>query len=178
LKNLTTWQVRKQAENMLLDFLFNIWRRLSGRYQWRLLWLANSKYMVSVAGLVFDQRGRVLLQRHRHWVPDVWGLPGGIVQSGETLENAFAREVFEETGLRIEGIELIRAVSGYRIRLEVYFRARVIGEFGEQVVKIQEREVLEAGFFSMNEMPANVLPVQKSLIEESFLIQLPKKEII
>jgi 8-oxo-dGTP diphosphatase len=56
---------------MLLDFLFQLWKRLRGNWQWRTLWLVNSKFMVSVAGVVQDDQGRVLLQRHRHWVPNV-----------------------------------------------------------------------------------------------------------
>ena len=39
---------------MLLDLLFHIWRQLRGNWQWRLLWLVNSKFMVSVAGVVTE----------------------------------------------------------------------------------------------------------------------------
>jgi 8-oxo-dGTP diphosphatase len=149
---------------MFLDLLFQIWRRLNGYLQWWLLWLFNSKFMVCVAGVVFDEAGRILLQRHRHWVPNVWGLPGGIVQKGETLENALAREVFEETALEISDIELIRIVSNYRLRLEVYFRAKVIKNGEEPVIKLQKQEVLEARFFSLSELPANILPLQKEMV--------------
>jgi ADP-ribose pyrophosphatase YjhB (NUDIX family) len=123
--------------------------------------------MVSVAGIIFDETGRILLQRHRHWVPNVWGLPGGIVQSGETLENAFAREVFEETSLLISDIELMRVVSNYRLRVEVYFRARLANHGQPQIIKVQEQEVIEARFFSLAELPANILPLQKELIERA-----------
>ncbi len=150
---------------MLLDFLFRIWRRLSGKLQWQLLWLVNSKFMVCVAGVILDGHGRVLLQRHRHWVPDVWGLPGGIVNRRETVEEAFTREVYEEDGLRLEDVRLVRICSGYNLRLEVFFRARVAAE-REPALRLQASEVLEARFFAFDELPANLLPQQREIINQ------------
>lgn len=56
-------------------------------------------HSVSVAGVVIDAQGRALLIQRRdngHWEP-----PGGIVEPGETIPEALAREVHEETGLAI-----------------------------------------------------------------------------
>ncbi len=149
---------------MVLDFIFQIWRRLNASVQWRLLWLFNNKFMVSVAGIVYDRDDRILLQRHRYWVTDAWGLPGGIVESRESLENAFSREVLEETGLAISNVELISLVSGYHLRMEAYFRAKLLETDDEQIIKLQEEEIIEARFYSSDTLPSNILQMHKDLI--------------
>lgn len=121
--------------------------------------------MISVSGFVYDENGRFLLLRHRHWVPDGWGLPGGIVEKAETLEDAFSREVFEETGLKISHIELIEIVSGFHMRMEVYFRSKLKGDKSKHIFKLQDQEILEARFFDFQTLPQNLLSMHRDLIE-------------
>ncbi|MBI2202468.1 MAG: NUDIX domain-containing protein [Candidatus Rokubacteria bacterium] len=52
----------------------------------------------SVSAVIFDRQRRVLLQQRSDG--GQWGLPGGGVEIGETVTDAVAREVLEETGLR------------------------------------------------------------------------------
>jgi len=54
---------------------------------------------IRVACAAVDGEGRVLLVQHRKEGRDYWLLPGGGVESGETLLDAARRELFEETGL-------------------------------------------------------------------------------
>ncbi len=44
---------------------------------------------------------RLLLGRQASWAPRRWSVVAGFVEPGETLEQAVAREVLEETGVRV-----------------------------------------------------------------------------
>jgi ADP-ribose pyrophosphatase YjhB (NUDIX family) len=58
--------------------------------------------LVGAAAAVFDQEGRVLLvRRGRPPRLGAWGLPGGMLEVGELLADAAAREVREECGVEI-----------------------------------------------------------------------------
>lgn len=56
--------------------------------------------------------------------PDKYGLPGGMVDNNETLEECAVRELFEETGLKISINDLVpmsvKYASGYKKRFFVY----------------------------------------------------------
>ncbi len=59
-------------------------------------------------GAVIVERGRVLLvRRGQPPLKDRWSLPGGVVELGETVREAAAREAREETGLHVEVMQLL-----------------------------------------------------------------------
>lgn len=67
--------------------------------------------IVGVGAVVVDD-GRVLLvQRGREPLKGKWSLPGGMLEIGESLQQGVVREVEEETGLRVEPIELIELLD-------------------------------------------------------------------
>ena len=58
--------------------------------------------IVGVGAVVLDGKGHVLLVKRAHEpLKGEWSLPGGGVEIGETLEEAVAREILEETGLTV-----------------------------------------------------------------------------
>ena len=60
---------------------------------------------IGVQGALFDETGRLLLERRRD--DGCWGLPAGWVEAGETPAEALVREFLEETGLEVEPVALL-----------------------------------------------------------------------
>jgi 8-oxo-dGTP pyrophosphatase MutT (NUDIX family) len=67
---------------------------------------------VAVSAIVWDDKGRLLLQQRGD--NGYWGFPGGGVEPGETVTEAVMREVWEETGFKIQPGRLIGVYSDPR----------------------------------------------------------------
>lgn len=158
----------RRSGDKSIDPTLAVWRRL-GRHQWRLVWLRQSKFMVTTTGLVRDDAGRVLLLRHRFWpVGRQVGLPGGYALAGERLEDALAREVREETGLSVEVAHVLGVRSGFRLRIEVAYAATVVGDVPDGGdLRLDRREVLSAGFHDLSDLPADLMPNHRRLLREN-----------
>jgi len=65
-----------------------------------------------VGGIVLDEQGRLLLVRRANEpAKGTWSIPGGRVEAGESDAVATAREVLEETGLRVRVGRLVGSVE-------------------------------------------------------------------
>jgi 8-oxo-dGTP pyrophosphatase MutT (NUDIX family) len=64
----------------------------------------------SVTGIIFDDRGRILLVRQAE--SGVWSAPGGSIDPGESPADAVVREVWEETGLYAVPIRILGVYGG------------------------------------------------------------------
>ena len=64
--------------------------------------------MLGVGALIFDEDNRILLiERGGEPLKGWWSLPGGVLETGETLAEGVVREVKEETGLIVEPDQMI-----------------------------------------------------------------------
>ncbi len=64
--------------------------------------------LVGVGALIFTRSGRrgpiLLVERGGEPLKGYWSLPGGLLETGELLEDGVRREIFEETGLRVQPV--------------------------------------------------------------------------
>lgn len=89
--------------------------------------------VAAVAAILEDPSGKLLfLERARDPGKGLLGLPGGFADPGETLEEAVARELHEETGLSVSGLSYLCSIpNGYIYQqieisvLDVFYVGRV-----------------------------------------------------
>ena len=80
----------------------------------------------SASAVIFDRRGRVLLQQRSDG--GQLGLPGGSVEIGESVTDAVIREVREETGIEVRVEKLLGVYSNPR-HVSVYDDGEVRQQF-------------------------------------------------
>jgi 8-oxo-dGTP diphosphatase len=123
---------------------------------------------VVVGALVRD--GRVLLVHRRpdkRAYPDVWDLPGGLIEEGESELVALTRELQEELGVRIEtasASHLCRVTAGPAeepARLSAWLARDWLGT----PANVAPEEHDDLGWFGIEELPRPVhLPVRTALV--------------
>jgi ADP-ribose pyrophosphatase YjhB (NUDIX family) len=90
--------------------------------------MATSQHSVSAAGIVLDDTGRrvLLIQRRDN---GRWEPPGGVLELGETIEDAVRREVEEETGAKVQ-VERLTGVYKNMNRgiVALVFRCHLLSE--------------------------------------------------
>jgi ADP-ribose pyrophosphatase YjhB (NUDIX family) len=62
--------------------------------------------VATVGALIHDGAGKILMIRTHKW-SDLWGIPGGKIERGESSEDALKREIREETALEISDIRFV-----------------------------------------------------------------------
>lgn len=127
--------------------------------------------------VVFDDAGRILLQHRTDF--DAWGLPGGSVETGETVAASVVREVKEESGLDVAVVRLIGAYSEPEQTTTRYpdgnvvhyvsltFECRVTG--GQ--LRPQRGESKAVRFFDPQDLPEPLLPEHLPRIRDALARQ-------
>lgn len=129
--------------------------------------------LVATAVIVVNESNEILLQR-RSEPYGSWGLPGGLIELGESTESAGKREVFEETGVIVQDLKLIGVFSGeednyiklknsdeYYVVLVAYYSKCFTG-----TLCADGNETLECRFFDISKIPDKLLKRHEVVIEK------------
>lgn len=123
----------------------------------------------SVAAVIRDEQGRLLLQRKAG--TEGWSLPAGAIEPGELPEQALRREVFEETGFKLLTVSLAGAFGGAAFRHtypngdQVEYTVILYHcEVQRPAVPPSDKETVELGYFDENDMPPLALPYPKAAL--------------
>ena len=130
------------------------------------LYFAFSRGMtMGVRAACFDEAGRLFLVRHSY-VPG-WHLPGGGIERGETALEALAKEMREEGNLamgappRLVHVYFNRQTS--RRDHVLLYRCEGVTQ---SAPRARDREIVEAGFFALDALPAATTAATRRRLEE------------
>ncbi|WP_028593420.1 NUDIX hydrolase [Paenibacillus assamensis] len=119
--------------------------------------------------IVMNKSGHVLMMRRTD--NNSWCFPGGAIELGEEVREAAARELFEETGLHAEQLDIFDVFSGERLyykyphgdevyNVDIVFTTTQYS--GELTINNENKE---ARFFPVNELPTPISPPVLPIVE-------------
>lgn len=148
------------------------WPRLRARL-FHFAFLLKRPMTLGVRAVVHDSAaGTVFLIRHTY-VPG-WQLPGGGVESGETVLEALARELQEEANVallsppQLRSLHFNRAASR-RDHVALY----LVTDFRQTAPKTPDLEIAEAGFFPLDALPQATTRATRRRLAETLGGQAP-----
>jgi len=129
-------------------------------------WFLMTRPMtLGVRALAVDSDRRVLLVKHTY--VDGWHLPGGGVESGETVLQALEKELREEANVEFGAPPMLHSVHFNRhvTRRDhvVLFRCENVRQVAP---KRRDREIIAADFFELHALPEGITPSTAARIRE------------
>jgi len=146
---------------------FATFYRLPARWRRRLARMGSAKWIVGAVILVrdadLDGPDRLILVRQPPG--RAWSLPAGLVKRREPAREAAARELREETGIRVEAANLIpcqpnAVVHHYGAWVDVVFEARIPAD---TVLVPDGAEIIDVAWHRVDDLPPLTTPTAKLL---------------
>jgi ADP-ribose pyrophosphatase YjhB (NUDIX family) len=128
--------------------------------------------LVGSVVIALDKEGRLLLQQRRQ-PSGFWGIPGGLMELGESVEDTAKRELFEETNLRAENLRLINVYSGpnnfikapngdeFYLVTTAFFTNDYTGD-----LIVDETESMDFKYFKPEQLPTNIVKSHALILSE------------
>lgn len=121
--------------------------------------------------MIMDPEQRILL--HKRADLEVWALPSGAMELGESILDTLGREVAEETGIQVDAAELIGIYTDPRHEvsypngdiLQVFSVAFLVTQWAG-TPKVGDEESKDIRFFRREELPADVISWHREILED------------
>ncbi|MEK7599062.1 MAG: NUDIX hydrolase [Patescibacteria group bacterium] len=126
------------------------------------------KIAVTVKGIVLNEAMEIALvnELQQGEKPPGWGFPGGKVNEGENTENALKREILEETGIKIEILDIVSQKNvphqDGTNEQKTYFLCRAL-DGGDPERKVKG-ETEGWGWHPLNNLPADLYRSHKYIL--------------
>ena len=119
--------------------------------------------------IVLQGQQVLLVQRDN---PRFWELPGGSMAPGETVEQAVVREVQEETGVRVEIVELLGWYerTGFRAHCSPVYVCRPYSSQPQP----QDDDTRQVQYFPLHALPRGLCPWYRVILERDLLSPQPR----
>ena len=136
--------------------------------------IIGHKRIILNGSIVFieNSHGHILMQQ-RKFPYGKWGLPGGLMELGESTEETVRREIFEEIGLKLGILSLFGIYSGknylcvaengdeFYVVTTVYTTTEYFGE-----ISVNDDESLKFEWINIKNLPDEIAGTHKEIIND------------
>jgi 8-oxo-dGTP pyrophosphatase MutT (NUDIX family) len=128
-------------------------------------WRFSRGLTLGARAVVFDPAGRVFLVKHSYVAG--WHLPGGGVETGETVLEALGRELLEEGGITAHGTPALHGVFfNVRVSRRDHIVVFVVRDFAQDGGPRHPREIVDHGFFAPDALPPDTTRATRARLDE------------
>jgi ADP-ribose pyrophosphatase YjhB (NUDIX family) len=128
-------------------------------------WRFARAMTLGVRALVIDEEGRIFLVKHSY--VRGWYLPGGGVETGETLSEALARELREEGNIEVTAPPQLHGVfHNSRESRRDHVALFIVRDFCQTAAPVPDREIIAHGFFALDALPNDTTAATRARIIE------------
>src|SRR5262245_49895690 len=127
-------------------------------------WRFSRATTLGTRAMVVDGTGRIFLVKHSY--VEGWHLPGGGVETGETLLEALSRELAEEGNIRLDAApQLFGIYFNKRISRRDHVALFIVRDFRQDGSPQPNHEIVEYGFFTVDAMPEGNTRASRDQVE-------------
>ncbi|HVQ78963.1 MAG: NUDIX domain-containing protein [Pseudolabrys sp.] len=130
-------------------------------------WRFSRAATLGARAMLIDGTGRIFLVKHSY--VDGWHLPGGGVETGETLLEALTRELAEEGNIRLGAVpQLYGVYFNKRASRRDHVALFIVRDFRQDGNPKPNYEIIAHGFFPNDALPEDATRATRARVAEVF----------